>query len=181
MIGKPPSLEEINFHESKLDEDEARILFSGLNERKGLKRFKLGSVVAFDRKETCALVLQLLAGHSNLEELELGRSPPISRRDSDFHIAIPLKELAQALPSWPSLKILEFYELRNKQANDKALAAIGRVLKETQSLQEFRLLYYRSGRTGSIGLASLMDALAGLPRLQKLVVSWQMQFEVVNL
>ena len=167
-IGELPNLEELAFHESKLDEDETRVLFAGLNERARLKSVYLGSSVAFDSKETYALILQLLAGHTNLEDFKLGRSPPASRRAGGLHIAIPLKELARIIPSWPNLKCLEFCHLRNAKSNDRALSNIAQALHDAQSLQEFRLSWYRSGRTGSNGLASLMRTLATLPDFQKL-------------
>lgn len=105
-IGKLPSLKEIIVQDSKLFENEVRHLFSGLNDRTKLRTFKVGFSVAFDSKETYALLIQLLSQQSKLHHLELRRASHMERHNT--FLAIPLKELGWAIPSWHSITVLAY-------------------------------------------------------------------------
>jgi hypothetical protein len=184
-IGKLPNLECIYFRESAFNEIEIRSLCFGLIETQALKRvimkprllIKSEPTIAFDSTKTYASFVQLLSQLPKIESIELGRSPPLSRRSKEKHLAIPLKDVARAVPLWDNLTSLTFYELRNTKANDEALASLGRALEQTKALRRMSFDCYRSARAGSQGLACLMQSLSRLPNLSCLDFSHSLMNE----
>jgi Ran GTPase-activating protein (RanGAP) involved in mRNA processing and transport len=163
-IGRLASLRELRRVQSKLDENDVHALLTGLQEREGLKTFVVGRYVVFHDQRTYEVLIQSLTALAGLQELALSEChfyPHVSTS-----IAMPLEELAQALPSWPNLKSIVIRSFRNSHTKENTLASFASALGNTQSLETFRLDYYAPGTSTGNGFTLLMETLAHIPTLQ---------------
>lgn len=167
-IGKLPSLKEVQFHSSELNELQLRALFSGLSERQSLSRFDIGASVAFDSKKTYAVLFELLAQQPNLKQLRIGRSRPTLREGNTSYIVMPLCALEEFIPSLNGLASLSLPAVENTEENEKGLASVARALDGMHTLEELSLSCYGSKCTPSPGFASLMQSVSRHSNLQRL-------------